>query len=190
MILRTFYAITHAWRYRNQLRLFMQTPQLQLANITNLSPVQMQHLGIEVLVLDFDGVLAAHGEPEPREEVYLWLQKFMQESPACRIFILSNKPTAVRVEYFQQHFPNIGFIIAKRKKPYPDGMEQIVEAAKVDAAKVLLVDDRLCTGILATCIAGTRALWITKPYINFKARPFAEAGFMFLRWLERILLSY
>lgn len=189
MILRTFYAIINAYRYRKHMREFLNNPQLQIKNITALTPAHLQQLNIEALALDFDGVLAAHGEPEPRPEVITWLQNFVKAYAPHQIFILSNKPTPIRAEYFAQNFPNINFVIAKRKKPYPDGMQQIIAAAGVPASKVLLVDDRLGTGILVTCITGSQALWVTEPYVNLKARPITESGFIILRCLEKFLLS-
>ncbi len=63
MILRTLYAITNAWHYRKILKKYVLEPQLQIANVIELKPEQLLQQNINALVLDFDGVLAAHGEP-------------------------------------------------------------------------------------------------------------------------------
>lgn len=181
MIRRTIYAIKEAWHFRVALRQYRNDTALQVNNITLLTPEYLQNLRIEVFVLDFDGVLNSHGEAVPRPEVVAWLYTIPK---TLRVFILSNKPTSERLEYFAKNFPNIGFITAKRKKPYPDGLQEIQKIANVPAKSILLVDDRLVTGILATLIAGTQGLWLTKPYINLKRRPFAETGFIILRFLE------
>lgn len=187
MAFRFLYALRQAWSYRRQLKNFVQDPKLQIANICSLSQEYLFSMGIVALVLDYDGVLAAHGEPTPREEVLVWLRQCL--AGPCQIFILSNKPTVERKEFFQVHFPTINFITAKRKKPYPDGILQILALSDVQESQLLLVDDRLCTGILATLITGTRGLWVNKPYVRFGAHALAEFWIAILRWLEHVAIA-
>ncbi len=190
MCFRFFYALRESWRFKSQLKHFMQMPNLQLANIQDISKSDLLARGVTILVLDYDAVLAAHGEPQPRLEIIVWFRQFSQIFAPGKIYILSNKPTMGRQEFFQQNFPDIKFIFAKRKKPYPDGLFQIAAEAGVAPQSLLLVDDRLCTGILATLISGTQGLWITKPYVNIMSRPIAETWFMFLRWSEQQIIKY
>jgi predicted HAD superfamily phosphohydrolase YqeG len=190
MCFRFFYAICETWRFKAQLKQYMQTPVLQLVNIQDISKYELDARGVSVLVLDFDAVLAAHGEPQPKPEIIVWLRQFSKMFQPGKIYILSNKPTAGRQEFFLQNFPEIKFIFAKRKKPYPDGLLQIAADAGAHPQQLLLVDDRLCTGILATLIAGTQGLWITKPYVNIMARPIVERWFIFLRWSEQLIIKY
>lgn len=190
MCFRFFYAIRESWRFKLQLKNIMQSPQMQLINIQDISKSELDARGVSILVLDYDGVLAAHGEPEPKPEILTWLRQFSQIFAPGKIYILSNKPTLGRQEFFLQNFPEIKFIFSKRKKPYPDGLLQIATEAGVAPQHLLLVDDRLCTGVLATLIAGTQGLWITKPYVNIMARPIAETWFMFLRWSEQRIIKY
>lgn len=190
MNLRFIYTLTAAWRLRASLRRYIYDPKLQLSTIMQLIPEELLVRGASALALDYDGVLAAHGEPEPRPEVLDWLRRFISQFAPHNIYILSNKPTLERQQFFQQHFPAVKFIIAKRKKPYPDGLQQILADANLQPQQLLLVDDRLCTGILVTAIVGTQGLWVTKPYINFKFHPLIEAGIMALRWLEKKSCMY
>lgn len=189
MCFRFFYAIREAWRFKKQLKNFMQMPYLQLANIKDISISMLDAHGVTVLALDYDGVLAAHGEPEPRPEIIAWLRQFSTVFTPNKIYILSNKPTIERQAFFRQYFPAINFICATRKKPYPDGLLQIATMADVLPQNVLLVDDRLCTGILATLIGGTQGLWITEPYVNIMSKPVAESWFKFLRWFEQCFIK-
>lgn len=189
MILRTIYSIRHTWQNRAQLKKFLTDPTLHLANICSINAEYLHSAGVQVFVLDYDGVLAAHGEPRPRPEVEAWLKHLCQSFPAQQVYILSNKPTKERQEYFKQNFPAMHFVIAKRKKPYPDGLEQIAQVSGIAPANIMLVDDRLCTGILATLLAGVQGRLITRPYINFRHRPFAETGFVLLRFLEQRIVT-
>ena len=75
-----------------------------------------------------------------------------------------------------------------RKKPYPDGLLKIAELSKAKPSKMLLIDDRLLTGVLATFIANTQAIWIKKPYVNLKKHWGSELLFVALRKLERWLV--
>jgi FMN phosphatase YigB (HAD superfamily) len=138
-----------------------------------------------VLVLDFDGVLAPHGYPEPLPAVARLLDQWLGRPEVRRIYILSNKPTPVRERYFADHFPAIRFVRDVRKKPYPDSLAAIVAAERVPPHRVVVVDDRLLTGILAAVLAGTRAVPITKPYRDYAYHTCAELGFTLLRALER-----
>lgn len=187
MIFRIFYAIKYAWKNRLQLHAYINDPALQLANITDLSIDFLRSAKVKALALDFDGVLAAHGEPTPRPEVMQWLQHLVLNFTPNQVFVLSNKPTNSRYEFFKQHFPSIIFIKAARKKPYPDGLLQIQQISQLNIQNILLVDDRLLTGILASIIANTKGIWIVKPYINLRARPLTELSIMLLRTVEIIL---
>ena len=185
MLSRIRYALSKYWQNRAQLQRYCFSPELQLTSVLDLSVADLTALGIKALVLDFDGVLASHAEPEPRAEVAYWLNKLQRDFAPHQIYILSNKPTRERQNYFAKNFPGIIFIIAARKKPYPDGLQQIVTLSGLAAGQVLLIDDRLATGILAVIISGVRGLWLTKPYTNFVVRPMVETWFMCLRGLER-----
>lgn len=184
MCFRIFYSISQGWRHRQQLKRYMQDPALQVTQVQDIYITDLQARGVKALVLDFDGVLAAHGEMTLSPEIVTFL-KSLREFPT---YILSNKPTIERQEYFQLNFPAIKFIIANRKKPYPDGLQHILRLTNLEPRQILLVDDRLGTGILATIIAGTQGLYVSQPYVNFKSRPVVESFFAFLRWLEKKLI--
>ncbi len=102
-----------------------------------------------------------------------------------KIFILSNKPTDERRQWFAERFPAMRFISGVRKKPYPDGLNKTAELAGVPPAKILMVDDRLLTGCLAALVAGARPCYIRRPYVSFRQRPAAELFFGLLRRGER-----
>lgn len=157
-------------------------PRLRLQDI---SPQSLKRQGIEVLVLDFDGVLAAHGETVLTPELHSWLQSCVATFGTERVFILSNQPRPDRIAYFRQHFAEVRCLVGVKKKPDPQGLEQVMKLTGRPATALLLVDDRLWTGGLAACIAKVRFIYITRPYIKFSKRPVQELFFMTLRFLER-----
>ena len=156
--------------------------------ILSLDPESLLAAGISVLALDFDGVLAGHGAPVPLPEATVWLKRCEAHFGGGQIFILSNKPTEGRRQWFAEHFPTMRFISGVRKKPYPDGLLKTAELAGVPASSILMVDDRLLTGCLAALVAGARPCYIRHPYATFNFRPFAELFFWSLRVGERVFV--
>lgn len=152
------------------------------------SPEELQQRGMRALALDFDGVLAPHGRPEPLPEAAEWLSRCCNAFGEDRIFILSNKPTPERKAWFERHHPQIRFIAGVRKKPYPDGLENIIRLAGVQPHELTILDDRLLTGVLAACLAGTDVVYITAPCIDLSGNRLAEAFFIILRAVERMLV--
>jgi len=167
MLSRICYALKTAWHYKARLKSYALNPKLQLAKVTDLSSAALRAQNV-------------------RPEVIEWLKALLQEFAGHTVYIWTNKPTQVRQAYFSQNFPEIVFVMAKRKKPYPDALQQILQHSGLMPAQLLLVDDRLTTGILAAISCNIQAYLLTKPYINFWARPCTELWFIYLRWLERV----
>jgi predicted HAD superfamily phosphohydrolase YqeG len=174
-----------AWRHRFMLRQYNQSAALQVEELVGLDVLDLKAQGIRVLVLDFDGVLAAHGEQVPISGLFDWLKNCVQVFGPGRVFILSNKPTDIRSKFFAECFPGIVFMPIQKKKPYPDGLLQVINKTKVQANEVLMVDDRLLTGILAAILAGVKGRFLTRPMMNFRKSPIIESLFWCLRKGER-----
>ncbi len=162
------------------------TPQHQ--QLHQLSPETLKQQGVRVLILDFDGVLAAHGELQPTKELHPWLHSAIQQFGSENIFVLSNKPLPSRIAYFEEHFSGVRYISAVKKKPYPDGLEKIITLTRQKPEALILVDDRLLTGGLAACIANVPMIYINHPYIHISKRPIQELFFMSLRFIERFII--
>ncbi len=176
--------ITLGFHYRRTLsRLMRETPQD--TGVLSLNPETLKASGVAALALDFDGVLAHHGAPAPLPETIEWLKRCVSVFGGDKIFILSNKPTEGRRQWFSAHFPAVRFIAGVRKKPYPDGLKKTGELTGVPLSAVLMVDDRLLTGCLAAINAGARPCYIRQPYVSFRHRPATELFFMLLRRIER-----
>ena len=172
---------------QNLRRLLDSTPSD--SSIIGLVPEALLSSGVSALTLDFDGVLAGHGAPAPLPEAVAWMKSCEAIFGGDRIFILSNKPTDERIQWFAEHFPAMRFISGVRKKPYPDGLNKTGELSGVPLSSILMIDDRLLTGCLAALVAGVRPCYIRQPFISFRYRPFSEFFFSALRMLERCFIK-
>jgi predicted HAD superfamily phosphohydrolase YqeG len=176
------------FHHRRSLRQLLDNTPVN-TNILELDPRELQLSGIAALALDFDGVLAAHGEPVPLPEAIAWLKRCEMIFGGDKIFILSNKPTDGRRQWFSEQFPAMRFISGVRKKPYPDGLKKTGELAGVPLSAIMMVDDRLLTGCLAAVAAGARPCYIRRPYVALGNRPLAELFFAALRIFERAAIK-
>jgi len=179
------YALRKIISHRKALALWKKDPKRSVLRLVDLDPFDLHQSGIRVCVLDFDGVLASHGELEPLPEVKAWILEAIGVFGAPQIFILSNNPKTEREIFFRKHFGGIHFITPKHKKPHPQGLQEILKQTKVSAAQVLLIDDRLWTGMLSTVLAGVRGIWVKHPYQDFSKRPLQESFFFLLRFCEK-----
>lgn len=185
---RILYALSMAWRYRKCLQTYRRNAALQAANIFALDPLLLKEKGIKILILDFDGVLAAHGETILTVKVSHWIEHCVQAFGEGKVFVLSNLATPARFAYFTKTFKGVELVFPMRKKPYPDGILQILQATRCLPQEAMVIDDRLLTGILAAIIANTAGCYVKKPFTCFQKRPIQEAFFMILRNLERLML--
>ena len=175
---------THGFQHRRALAALLKSSS-SACNILTLQPEGLKNSGIMALAIDFDGVLSPHGFPSPLPEAEFWLKQCAAVFGEDKIFILSNKPTEERRQWFADNFAQMRFIGGVRKKPYPDGLLEIAGQAAVPVHTILMVDDRLLTGCLAAINAGARPCYIRKPYICFKNGSLAEIFFLLLRSFER-----
>lgn len=176
------------FQHRSALRKLLDSTSPTM-NILGIDLEQLQISGVTVMALDFDGVLAPHGDPTPLPQAVEWMKSCQELFGGDHIFILSNKPTNERRAWFAENFPAIRFISGVRKKPYPDGLNKAGELAKVPLSQILMVDDRLLTGCLAAIVAGARPCYIRSPYTSLTNRPAAELFFRMLRVLERAFVG-
>lgn len=188
LLKRIHFSLRMLHRYRHALAdIYHTSPRHQ--KLHQITPAAFKLKGVAVLVLDFDGVLAAHGELYPAEELHHWLHECVNIFGANQVFVLSNKPLPSRIVYFNRHYPGVRCITDVKKKPYPDGLQKIIALSGQPSEAVMLVDDRLLTGGLAACIAKVPVTYITRPYVLLSKRPIKEFFFMSLRFLERRLIE-
>ena len=183
--MRFAYALSKGWRHRKKLHSYITQKNLKISHLHELSVSDLENLHVAVLVLDFDGVLAPHDAVQPTASAHAWLKEVSMNLGEQRIAILSNKPKPLRKKYFQQHFPGIQWVESVAKKPYPDGLIEIANSRGVATSRLLIVDDRLLTGILASCLAPCQARYFARPISQYARRPMQELFFSCLRITER-----
>jgi predicted HAD superfamily phosphohydrolase YqeG len=188
-LFRWCFALKEGWRNRQELKSFLHDPSKRVGSLVEITPERLEQSNIGVLVLDFDGVLAPHGAVEPLPEACTWLRDLCNHIGEQRIALLTNKPFSSRLAYFAKEFPSIYIAQVRRKKPYPDGLLQIAEYKGIERHRLALLDDRLLTGMLATCLAYTQGFYFYKPYRNLLRRPIVETFFSFLRIVERLFVT-
>ncbi len=185
--MRWLFAIKNAYLMRKNLKGFL-TPEKTIHSLEEITLEKLDEANIAILVLDFDGVLAPHDAAQPLPEAERWLTKISQEIGQHRLAILTNKPKPVRLRYFAQKFPSIFVLHGERKKPYPDGLLMIAQYRGVAPHRLALIDDRLLTGMLATCLAYTQGWYFNPPKTNYWRNPVRESFFSVLRVFERALI--
>ncbi len=148
---------------------------------------QLRLTGVKIIVLDFDGVLAPYGDDQPSTLMLGWLNRCIRQFGEANVFILSNNPSPARIEFFREHFARVQWLTGFRLKPYPDGLEWAISFRSVAPREVLLIDDRLMTGVLCACIAQIGVCYVRQPIVALSKRPSRELFFMALRGMERLL---
>lgn len=187
---RMLYALKEGWKNRQYLNEFLTKPELQLSHLTDLSVDEIEAANIAVVVLDFDGVLGPHDADEPTKEAQEWLQKLCNGIGEQRVAILTNKAKQKRMAYFQQKFPSIQFVVGVAKKPYPNGLWEIANYRGIESSRLLLIDDRLLTGMLASCLAPCQARYFKKPLKKYTKHPIKESFFSLLRVFEKVMFRF
>lgn len=188
-MLRMWFAFKHGWQQRRLLKAFVADPKKRFGALSEITPEFLDAANVAVLVLDFDGVLAPHDASYPLPEAQKWLKALSLVIGEQRIALLTNKPKPERLRYFAEHFPSIYIAHHVRKKPYPDGLLQIANYKGIEPHRIALLDDRLLTGMLATCLAYCQGYYFYRPYRNMWRNPVRESFFSLLRVFERAYLS-
>ena len=185
---RWIYALKGLWKHRNHMGQYMSSKDNKhtVRNVTAITADSLANAGIKHLILDFDGVMAPHGNDKPDNDVVNWLHTLAGK---VGLYILTNKPTGVRQEYFAKEFPEVIFLNPGIKKPYPDGINLVCEQYSVDNSEIAIADDRLATGMLAAKNANVTGIYVHPARANVKNKPVVEVFFALLRWVERYVIK-
>lgn len=108
MIKRIVFTIKKAVKHRKALKALMFEKSIMTIDWNKL-----YQSGIRVIVLDFDGVLAADKQEKIQDGVDVILKKILAIF-GDHVYIFSNQPTLQRKAYFAEYFPQIQFLIAKK----------------------------------------------------------------------------
>lgn len=158
---------------------------MHVNNVTYINSDFIDENKIKVLILDFDGVLSCHGDETVDDDVLMWLKEVIDNRPSLKICILSNKPLRVREDFFKLNTPSVDFIVAAKKKPYPDGINSVLKKYSINPRDACIVDDRLATGVLAGVISNIKTCYVYPPRARATK---VETFFRGLRRMERFAL--
>ena len=185
-LIRSLYAFRKMWQQRHALAQ-LRAGQLGYLcqSLHHLDWSRLTKQGVEVIVLDFDGVLAPYGQTEVDEDCFGLMANLLEQ---FKVYVLTNKPFPERMKALNARFPALHLMTGVRRKPYPDGLIAIQKHASIEFNKMLVVDDRLLTGILASLIVGAKVVYAYPARKNYQAHFLKEMGFQFLRVLERALV--
>ena len=185
-----FYFLQKGWRHRRSLAFYRRCARVQAKTLLDIDPTLLYRKGVRVLVLDFDGVLSAQDETAVRPALRPWLEKCIQIFGIGHLFILSNQPTAARIERLSHEMREIEFFLPQQIKPHPEGLLGIMAQTKATPVQLCMIDDRLTTGILAAIQVQTQAIWLTSPWTMYKKQPFREAYYSVIRQIEKVGLLF
>ena len=183
------FAIFEAKDHRAELKKVLKDPALSVNSIADLNPQALHDQGVRVVIFDFDGVLAPHDHLTLTETDLAQLRVFCDIFEQTNIFIWSNNPIPARMRWLQEQFPHIVWLEGEQK-PSPDCLQQLIQTKNYEPKTVLMIDDRLLTGVLAGILAGTQVRLIKKAKVRLKGNLKAESGFILLRWVERMVFRF
>ena len=84
----------------------------------------------------------------------------------CSVY--SNNLFAQRVQYIESEFPEMSIVPLTKKKPYIDDLSKLLQERELDPSQVLVIDDRLTSGILAACCLKANALLLKRSHGGVK----------------------
>lgn len=189
MLKRIFYTFNVAIRYRHELKNAIINDCIDSLNSLELDIfLKNSTFNTYILAIDYDGVLSSHGKVEICKKSEQWLKDAINFPSIKNIYIYSNKPNMTRINYFKENFKEIKFLSNMKKKPYIDGISKIINEELVSPKAIIVIDDRLLTGILAAITAGTNFKYVKKPIRDFKNSFCKEIFFCTLRFLEKKII--
>lgn len=183
---KLLFASQQLWLHRAYLRIYLKDPSKRINSVTQLNSEQLELMGIRAVIFDFDGVLATHGAIKISPMVAYWLRDFIKNYTG-QIFLLSNNLFKKRIDYLSTNWPELKIVTPKKKKPDPDGILEISRITGLLPQKILMIDDRLGTGLLAARLAGINGLLVNPALVNYTTQPGVEMFFASLRVLERLI---
>ena len=143
------------------------TPHLQLGSVLEIDAEMLSALGVEGLLLDFDGTLMDYYGDGFRPEVVAWVGQMLREG--VRLCVLSNgRGKRVRPLAERLGLQCVGFA----GKPLPFGLHAGMRKLGLDRTRVAMVGDQVFADVLAGRLAGvftilvrpttTQEAWITQ----------------------------
>lgn len=152
-------------------------PTWMVEAIYQITPQQLQALGIKAVLTDLDNTLIAWNNPDGTEELRHWLAQM--EAAGIPVLVVSNN-NAQRVAKAIEPF---GLDYTSRAlKPFARGIKQAYHKLGLSSKEVVMVGDQLMTDIKAANSAKVRSI-LVRPVVdtdgwNTRINRFFEARVM------------
>ncbi len=130
-------------------------PHHRVSDVCQLTPEQLQHWGIRVLLLDVDCTLTRYRQPEPSPEIAAWIDEL--RTAGIKLCLISNG-MAGRIRGFAERLQLP--CVAKALKPLPRGVRAAMTTLGVTAPETAIVGDQLFADIMAGRFAGVRTILV------------------------------
>lgn len=155
-------------------------PVLLKKAITDLSPQELQALGVTGLLLDVDNTLTAHDSQILSPEIRAWLSDM--QAAGFVLTIVSNGK-AQRVRPFAE---KIGLsFTALAAKPLPFGFWRAARRMGLERRRCAVIGDQIFTDLIGGKLAGMRVVQL-RPIAPETGRPFLK----FKRRLEKRIMKH
>lgn len=135
---------------------FSLIPDRLYRRYTDLTPRQLEALGVRLLLCDLDYTLAPRSVDRPDEALCAWLDDCRRAG--VTVMILSNNRSTRRVETF---CGKLGIrYVGRAGKPGTKGFRQAMAEAGEDPSHTAMLGDKLLTDILGAKRSGVLALMV------------------------------
>lgn len=148
-------------------------------SIYEITPEQLQAVGIKVIFADLDNTLIAWNHPDGTKKLQTWLDHMKQAD--VPVVVVSNN-NAKRIHRVANKL-GISYV-ARALKPLPIGINKACRQMDVNKTEVVMVGDQLMTDIKAANSAEVRSI-LVQPVVNtdgWKTR--------FNRFFERRIMKH
>lgn len=130
------------------------------------------------VLLDVDNTLTTHDNPEPRPEIFAWLEKIKN---AGIVPVVVSNNTEPRVAPFAERIGTK--FVSHAKKPLSKGTKEAIKLTGVSKKQMLVIGDQIFTDILFGKWSGVKTV-LVEPF-ELETMPF----FKVKRFLESVVLG-
>lgn len=126
------------------------TPAFFVEKITDIKPVHLKNMGVEVVCIDLDNTTVYDSSLHSIEGVKDWV-KSMKDA-GLRVIILTNT-FELRAKYFAHEFGRLEYV-AMAHKPSLRGFKKVQELTALPPEKIAMIGDQLFTDVQGANEAG------------------------------------
>ena len=148
---------------------FSPVPQYSFRDVTQVTPVFLERLGVKFLMLDLDNTIAAYGEHSLSDITSQWADEIKENG--AKLYLVSNSRRKGRVELFAGALG--ADYVMRASKPSPKGVLQAMDSAGFRTCESAFIGDQVFTDTLAANRAGVisiivRPRRLQNPFLAFR----------------------